>query len=407
MACESIATCEHCEKPFKETPGKANRFCCKECYFRWKGSNKYDHPRKAQISGNCNHCGKDVYGKSETIGAGGQKLNVYCNKECYDAYRAKPPDVELVCKGCGDLFTASAKEKNKIYCTVACRLDSQRPESPHCQVCGVWFTGVAFRKNGYVAIVKKKTCGQECLRKFYREDEDRKKKIGAAHLGPKSPSWQGGSGSNTYRGSGWSGIAKKIRKRDKHTCQQCGKTEEENGNALQVHHKVPFHQFGGNTQKANKTSNLISLCKPCHTLADWEWRQNNDVQMVLAFEGGCRGIAKPRAPSDLTGVEFHSISVTGRAPDTTAKDTRWHYDCLRCGGQGIAWRQSIIKKKFKDCGCSPRERKSSCGRKWWVEGKPYRTQQEAALEFGVTGSTIGRWCRGWKACPPKENCKYE
>ena len=65
--------------------------------------------------------------------------------------------------------------------------------------------------------------------------------------------------SETLRyGPGWKNRRAEIRHRDK-TCRSCGKTPEENGHALHVHHLVPF-RYGG----TNRPENLVALCDPCH-----------------------------------------------------------------------------------------------------------------------------------------------
>jgi hypothetical protein len=53
-----------------------------------------------------------------------------------------------------------------------------------------------------------------------------------------------------------------IRKRNK-VCQACGKTPEQNGAALHVHHLKPFG-YGGTNQPAN----LVALCDSCHHIIE-------------------------------------------------------------------------------------------------------------------------------------------
>lgn len=74
--------------------------------------------------------------------------------------------------------------------------------------------------------------------------------------GKNHPQWRGGF--SPY-GAGFTKKLKKlIRDRDNHTCQECGFTEEELKYVLQVHH-IDFNK------KNNEPSNLISLCRSCHT----------------------------------------------------------------------------------------------------------------------------------------------
>ncbi len=65
--------------------------------------------------------------------------------------------------------------------------------------------------------------------------------------------------SETLRyGQGWKNRRAEIRRRDK-VCRSCGKSPEENGPALHVHHLLPF-RYGG----TNRPENLVALCDSCH-----------------------------------------------------------------------------------------------------------------------------------------------
>ncbi len=54
-------------------------------------------------------------------------------------------------------------------------------------------------------------------------------------------------------------LKKKIRKRDKYTCQECKKTEKELEHTLHIHH-IDYQKNN------NFSANLISLCRKCHLL---------------------------------------------------------------------------------------------------------------------------------------------
>lgn len=84
----------------------------------------------------------------------------------------------------------------------------------------------------------------------------------------KHPNWRGGEYDHNY-GRNWFQQKRSARKRDKYTCQNCGITEREYGRHLDVHHKVPFRNFGIERYKeANVLKNLISLCRGCHMIAE-------------------------------------------------------------------------------------------------------------------------------------------
>lgn len=69
--------------------------------------------------------------------------------------------------------------------------------------------------------------------------------------------WNYRGGHHPY-GPGWAKIASAVRERDG-VCQMCGKTPEENGRALDVHHKEPLR-----SSLNNDMSNLVALCMVCH-----------------------------------------------------------------------------------------------------------------------------------------------
>ena len=69
--------------------------------------------------------------------------------------------------------------------------------------------------------------------------------------GAKNPNWQGGIATNVYVRR----IARAIRRRDKHTCCDCGQVQV--SPALHVHHE-------DRNRLNNVDANLVTLCSPCH-----------------------------------------------------------------------------------------------------------------------------------------------
>lgn len=74
-------------------------------------------------------------------------------------------------------------------------------------------------------------------------------------------------------GPGWKATRDEVRQRDRN-CRCCGKTPEENGTALHVHHLIPF-RFGG----TNRQDNLVALCDSCHHKI--EAMTNRALQSIL------------------------------------------------------------------------------------------------------------------------------
>ena len=75
---------------------------------------------------------------------------------------------------------------------------------------------------------------------------------------------------NKY-GPEWKRTSEVVRARDHYRCQNCGVAEGER--AHDVHHKIPFRAFRDENgkimvERANHPENLITLCQPCHRLAE-------------------------------------------------------------------------------------------------------------------------------------------
>ena len=77
------------------------------------------------------------------------------------------------------------------------------------------------------------------------------------------------SDANDY-GKDWQRITEQIRRRDGYRCINCQAREEE-GQAWDVHHRIPFRKFDSG-QEANQPENLITLCPRCHHLAEQQVR---------------------------------------------------------------------------------------------------------------------------------------
>lgn len=167
-----------------------------------------DHPNyKEKIRINCSQCGKPM--EVMPYRADTQK---YCSAECYG--RAQNRQVEKKCTYCGKSVMVKLRHNRK------------NPERSFCNMI--------------------------CRAKWA--------------VGANNPAWRGGY--EPYYGENWEHQRRAARKRDKYTCQHCGKTEKENGQELDVHHIIPRRKFNGDYKAANKLSNLITLCMSCHRKAE-------------------------------------------------------------------------------------------------------------------------------------------
>lgn len=96
-------------------------------------------------------------------------------------------------------------------------------------------------------------------------DESVRNKISESLSGESNPMWEGGGHLN-YNAS-WPEKREERLKKDNHRCQHCGLTREEHFEKydvdLSVHHIVPLRTFDDG-DKANRISNLVTLCMACH-----------------------------------------------------------------------------------------------------------------------------------------------
>lgn len=143
------------------------------------------------------------------------------------------------CKYCGALLIGGST----VWCGERCRylwrnkVDTVLFACPGCQM--IVLTP-AYRKG-------RKFCSRSCARATYNR---------AFLRGPRNGRWRGGR--ILSYGPEWKKIKQQIRGRDR-ICQHCGKTLEQNGRALDVHHIDPY-RFSGN----HDPENLVALCRSCH-----------------------------------------------------------------------------------------------------------------------------------------------
>jgi len=86
--------------------------------------------------------------------------------------------------------------------------------------------------------------------------------------GEKNHNWHGGSSFEPYSTAWTEDLKENIRKRDKYSCQLCGRSQEDFSEKLMVHH-IDYDK------KNLDPENLISLCRSCHGKTNYkrkEWK---------------------------------------------------------------------------------------------------------------------------------------
>lgn len=257
-----MIACRVCGDEFSPRPGKANKYCSLDCYRVAQKRGDYIGSRAESVE--CETCGDDFVPASHSA-------QRFCSRDCYLEHHQRK--VSWACEGCGtEEMLSPYWAEHRVYCSMECRNEAVRPDPLRCVRCEVLFTPLYWRDDDtYIVKGERKTCSRACRIAWISEDEERNRKIGEAFRGPAHPNWQGGRSTldRDYRGPNWKEIAEQVRERDDYTCQRCGTTEEELDRALDVHHIEPFHNFRS-FRKANRRSNLESLCPPCHREAENE-----------------------------------------------------------------------------------------------------------------------------------------
>lgn len=285
--------CLTCDKQTKAVKGKSNKFCSIDCYRVMQRSGAYK--KGSSRIHKCTNCGNTVVGVSKNKKRDGSQCDyIFCNRDCYDIYRSKiKAEIKGVCLNCNTEITKTmTSNRNPKYCGNICKLEHKKSKDRHCVSCGVWFSSLKWNSSAgrLVADNNRKTCSYQCQIQHIKTNQGRKEKISKAFSGANHPNWQGGSSyldNRGFRGSNWKLIRSKVIERDNFKCLHCGMGQDEHkkkyGCDFNVNHKIPFYQFGGKTELANRLNNLETLCKSCHTKADWKYRKENQIQQILHF----------------------------------------------------------------------------------------------------------------------------
>lgn len=231
----------HCIDCGAEKPlGTSRRSpCCRQC--------AYDMLRKNEYLDMCQECGKQK----------GLSKSRIC-RSCANKKRAKPKAVKVVSEKSVALRYSKCQN---------CGCKKARTTSHLCKSCSLKAT---WDKKGRVRTLYD-IC-QECGEDKPRNDRH----LCLSCAGIKRMIGQFGTEDKEYP-MGWCDTLKeRIRDRDGHKCQLCGKTRKENGRKLDVHHI--------DEDKHNlEPSNLVALCASCH--GKTKWRQDFYYQVFTKYRG--------------------------------------------------------------------------------------------------------------------------
>lgn len=207
--------CENCGKTFLIQPHLPNKNCSAKC-----GSEMTSKKLSLKTVVKCNNCGKDILKIPSYI----MDMN-FCNYKCHGEWKSK------------NLVGENSPFYNRVKRECSnCGKELLVPKSRD------------VRENVY--------CDTKCMGEHYSESE--------MFSGDNSPKWTGGKITRNEYGANWMRQRNRVRTREKYACKRCGKTEEDNKEELSVHHIKNFKLFSS-YREANHMSNLVGLCRECHT----------------------------------------------------------------------------------------------------------------------------------------------
>jgi len=223
----ATSVCPACEKPFTYLASWPRKYCCRACAATTVVANikRFKH---SGFTTTCESCGKEF----ETTPQ--RTRGRFCSLACYGKWRTA-----------NNVGTNTGKKLGRPK-------SLPLPLTKTCPICESSFSVKPSHTE------RRRFGSRACLGKRFSLNGSK---------GENSPTWLGGC--EPYRGESWRYARRAARQRD-NQCADCGKTPDELGRALDVHHIIPFRNFGRDRHlEANDLSNLVSLCNICHLKREW------------------------------------------------------------------------------------------------------------------------------------------
>lgn len=222
--------CKQCGKRF-ETYQHNVFLCSKKCA---------NERMKRQVTLTCHWC-EASFERIRHKAKG--KKRVFCSPDCHQKWMhsLNPPKE---CPVCHNEFKPPSSHPDQVFCSQRCWYDfkTKAIEVP-CDNCGKPIKVTPFR----LEYAERHFCSKECLHKGFS--------------GENGPAWRGGHAK--YKGPNWERQSLKCRKRDNFVCQSCDAVESDQ--SFHAHHRTPYRLFEGDWTRANRLSNLVTLCPSCHS----------------------------------------------------------------------------------------------------------------------------------------------
>jgi DNA-directed RNA polymerase subunit RPC12/RpoP len=250
-----------------------------------------NHPNYKRIKSFCQECGKEFETYPNIIESGGGK---YCSRECYSKVMVRLQKnksirtrVKRICQECGKEFTikpSRSKHGGGKYCSRACLGKSNSKfklgsNNPHwkggmikriCQECNKEFEVCPARNNSSIY------CSNKCKIKSQTK----------LLLGKNNPNWRGGTSFEPYCIKFNKNFKNRVRAFFGYKCVECGKTQEENGISLSVHH-VNYNKMACCD---GVESIFVALCVHHHIISNFNrgyWEKHYTDIINTQYGGQC------------------------------------------------------------------------------------------------------------------------
>lgn len=269
-----------CENPSCNNVTVRKRYCSKECQRQMNFGRSVEHVELV-----CIHCGKKFsMRKSYYLAAYVRKGidRLFCSKECRFKHESENGRVNntshtgtksIVCKNCGKEFEVKPSEfkRGKKYCSLECRseyINKNQRITKICKICNKEFKTVVSRPSRF--------CSQECYGVWLSD----------AIKGENHPNWNNGSSFEPYCEKFNNDFKERCRAFFNYECVECGKSQEENGRKLSVHH-VNYDKL---TCCNDATPLFVVLCHSCHakTNGDRQYWEEHFTEIIFErYNGKC------------------------------------------------------------------------------------------------------------------------